>query len=282
MTGSSDADILAARYSVILMASRHLMAITAHPDDETLGFGGVLAKYASEGAYVSLVTATRGEHGKYFGHAPGTPEHPGTAALAQIRERELYAAASVLGIGSVTLLDYGDSHVDQANSFDATETIANEIRRLRPDVVVTFGADGAYGHPDHIAVSQFATAAILTASDVHRVSKLYYLAWNQAAFDTYQAAFKKLVSMVDGVERQASPWTDWSITTVVDTRRWTDVIWRAVECHGSQTGAYQSLRQLDAAGRESVWGFLSFYRAISLVNGGRKREADLFEGLGCS
>jgi len=253
-----------------------LLVVAAHPDDETLGFGGPLARYASEGVETFLLTVTRGDRGRYFGHAVGTPGHPGAAALAELRERELRAASGALGIREVTLLDYADGCVDRVPAADAIAAIVREIRRIRPHVVLTFAPDGAYGHPDHIAVSQFTTAAIASAGGV---SKLYFLAWRADQWAAYQAAFKKLVSTVDGVERQATPWPDWAITTVVDTRAWTDVVNRAVACHQSQVGAYAGLQKLDGPEREAIWGSWSFYRAISLVNGGRARESDLFEGI---
>ena len=159
---------------------------------------------------------------------------------------------------------------------DAIAAIVREIRRVRPHVVLTFAPDGAYGHPDHIAVSQFTTAAIASAGGV---SKLYFLAWRADQWAAYQSAFKKLVSTVDGVERQATPWPDWAITTVVDTRAWVDVVQRAVACHQSQVGAYGGLQALDTSQRDAIWGSWSFYRALSLVNGGRTRESDLFEGV---
>ena len=90
-----------------------LLAVLAHPDDESLGFGGTLAKYASEGVEVSLVTATRGEAGRYGIHPRGSAEHPGPEALGRIREAELRAAASTLGIRDVALLGYHDSVLDQ-------------------------------------------------------------------------------------------------------------------------------------------------------------------------
>src|SRR6476646_11672376 len=85
-----------------------LMVIAAHPDDETLGFGGVLARYASEGVETFLVTATRGQGGRYHGHPAGSAEHPGREALGRIREQELKDASRALGISRVSLLDYED------------------------------------------------------------------------------------------------------------------------------------------------------------------------------
>ena len=147
------------------MHTPRLMAVLAHPDDESLGVGGALAKYASEGVEVFLLTATRGDSGRYRGYRSDDPRHPGSLALATIREAELRAAASALGVREVTLLDYRDQHLDCANPRDAVASIVRHLRRVRPDVVVTFGPDGAYGHPDHIAISQFTTAAIVAAAD---------------------------------------------------------------------------------------------------------------------
>src|SRR5689334_20800607 len=116
------------------MRSMRLMAILAHPDDESLGVGGTLAKYAAEGAEVSLLTATRGEAGRYRGHRPVDPEHPGPAELGRIREAELRSAAAALGIKSVDLLDYHDQQLDRAPSRDVIGAITRHIRRVRPDV----------------------------------------------------------------------------------------------------------------------------------------------------
>src|SRR5678815_5357597 len=92
-----------------------LMAVLAHPDDESLGIGGTLGKYASEGADVFLLTATRGDDGRYRGYRPGDPQHPGSSALAIFREAELRAAASALGLRDVSLLVFHDRHLDRAN-----------------------------------------------------------------------------------------------------------------------------------------------------------------------
>ncbi len=268
------------------------MAVLAHPDDESLGMGGTLAKYAGEGVDVYLLTATRGDGGRFRGLAPSDPQHPGRSALASIREAELRAAASVLGVREVTLLDYEDRYLDAANPSQAIEDIARELRRVRPNVVLTFGPDGAYGHPDHIAISQFTTAAVIAAADAafavddlesaskpHSVSKLYYVAWPTATWAAYHSAMPKLSSLVDGVERTPNAWPDWAITTMIDTRDVWETVWRAVACHGSQLVAYERLQNLSPEHHQSVWGRQSFYRVFSTVNGGRRRETDLFEGI---
>ena len=146
------------------MRATRIMAVLAHPDDESLGVGGTLAKYASEGADVFLLTATRGDSGRFRGHRLDHPQHPGRLALAKIREVELRAAASALGVREVSILDYRDQHLDRANPREVVVNIVRHIRRVQPDIVLTFGPDGAYWHPDRIAVSQFATAAIVAAA----------------------------------------------------------------------------------------------------------------------
>jgi LmbE family N-acetylglucosaminyl deacetylase len=272
--------------------NRKLMAVLAHPDDESFGMGGTLAKYASEGVEVYLLTATRGEGGRFRGRRQDDPEHPGRLALAALREQELRAAAAVLGLRGVTLLDYGDQQLDRADPREAVGKIAAELRRIRPDVVLTFGPEGAYGHPDHIAISQFTTAAVVAAANsafpcngtgvtlpTHVVSKLYYLAWPQSTWTAYETAIQKLTSTVDGVERHTTPWPDWALTTVIDTRACWTTVWRAVSCHESQLAAYERLAALPPAQHEAIWGRQSFYRAFSSVNGGRTRESDLFEGI---
>lgn len=262
-----------------------LMCVLAHPDDESLGVGGTLAKYASEGVETYLVTATKGERGRYH---DGT-EHPGPEEMGRVREGELLAAAAELGIEEVSFLGYLDADLDQADPEEAIGKIVGHLRRVRPQVVATFDQSGGYGHADHIAICQFTTAAIVAAADAgyraedgtkpHAVSKLYYMAWTESTWAAYQAAFKKLTRMVDGVERQATSWPEWAVTTRIDTAAWWPQVWRAVSCHASQVAGYEKLRDLPAEHHEQIWGTQAFYRVFSTVNGGREREDDLFEGL---
>lgn len=164
-----------------------LLAIFAHPDDESLAMGGTLARYAHAGVEVSLLCATRGEWGLISDPALATREN-----LAEVREGELREACQVLGISQLHFLDCPDSHVNHTDWPEVEEKIVRHIRKLRPDVIVTFGPDGLYGHPDHIAVSTLATAAFKSAGDAsscteqleqglqpHRASKLYYAQFPQ-------------------------------------------------------------------------------------------------------
>lgn len=267
-------------------ASRlRLLCVLAHPDDESLAVGGLLVRAAAEGVATSLVTATRGERGWQ-----GPPEEdPGPEALGRIREAELHAAAAVLGLREVQILGYGDGKLDAADWSEALAAIATAIRRLRPQVVVTFGPDGATGHPDHIAISQLTTAATVCAADAsyagakhlppHRVAKLYYLAESRERIAAYDEVFGDSAMTVEGVQRRVQGWEPWAITTRVDTRDYTRQVWRAIACHRSQLPGYSALAALPEERHRLLWGVQEFYRAFSLVSGGRAEEGDVFAGL---
>ena len=262
-----------------------LMAVLAHPDDESLGNGGTLAKYAAEGIEISLVVATRGERG-WFGEEQ---DYPGLEALGKIREAEVRAAAAVLGLSSVHFLDYVDGELDSVPPAEVIAKIVGYMRRMRPDVVVTFGPYGGYGHPDHIAICQFTTAAIVEAAHssslyhqdlaAHSVSKLYYMAETEQVFKVYQSVFGDLVMQIDGVKRGMVSWPDWSVTTRIDTWSYWRTVARAISCHRSQVPAYAVLEDLSEEQRKVLWGTQSYYRVFSRVNGGRQLEKDMFAGL---
>src|SRR5229473_6711736 len=234
-----------------------LMAILAHPDDESLGNGGILAKYAVEGIETHLVTATRGERG-WFGKES---DNPGLEALGKIREAEVLAAANVLGIQSVNFLDYIDGDLDAAHPAEAIAKIVGHLRSVKPDVVVTFGQYGGYGHPDHIAISQFTTAAIVEAANPdslyyrdlapHSVSKLYYMAETAEMFGIYQSVFGDLVMHIDNARRSLVTWPAWSVTTRIDTGKYWRTVARAISCHETQSPAYHVLEQLSQEQRET-------------------------------
>ncbi|HVF99223.1 MAG TPA: PIG-L family deacetylase [Chloroflexia bacterium] len=274
-----------------------LMCILAHPDDESLGTGGIVAKYSAEGVETYLVTATRGEHG-WSGPAE---DYPGPEALGRVREGELRVAAEVLGLRDVAFLGYEDGYLDRADPATVTAQIAAHIRRVRPQVVVTFEPSGAYGHPDHIAICQFSIAAVVAAADpsfsplpealarpelrawdrlpAHRVSKLYYFVGTRQRMADYQAIFGDIAMPVDGVERRPTAWEDWAITTRIDTSAHWQTVKRAIEAHRSQLPGYDDLLKLPGDEHLRLWREATLYRAFSLVNGGRAVEADLFEGI---
>jgi len=263
-----------------------LTCVAAHPDDETLGFGGTLARYAAEGVEVSLVVATRGERGRY---GDGSEPHPGPEALGKIREEELRAAASVLGIGAIHFLDYLDGSLDQVDPVEGAGRVAACLRELRPHVMLTFDPFGVYGHPDHVAISQLAIAGVIRAAaagavpggpdEPHAVQKAYYRAWSEGRRDYYEQRFKPLRSKVDGMVRDSVGWPEWSVTTAVPTDEHWSTVRDAVLCHRTQMAQYGPLTHLSEEDHRALWGPVEYYRAFSLVNGGRERETDLFEGL---
>ncbi len=269
------------------MSQLKLLAVLAHPDDESLGLGGTLAKYAAEGIETYLITATRGERGRYFDADP----RPAPELVGRTREAELRAAVRELQVKELHFLDYVDKDLDQAEPAEVIGKIVAHLRRIRPQIVVTFGPEGAYGHPDHIAISQFTMAAVVAAADpdyygpvatpgeAHRVTKLYYMAWTPPKWRAYQEVFRDLKVNVDGMDRRATPWPDWSITTVVDTSKYWPKVWRAVSCHKTQMALFTGLQRLSEEHHKGLWGSQEFYRVFSLVNGGREREDDLFEGI---
>ena len=199
-----------------------LLAVFAHPDDEAFGTGGTLARYAAEGNDVYLVTATRGEAGQ-IAH----PELASPANLPTVRERELRRACQVYGIHEPLFLDYLDGQLTQVNQGQAVGKLVRIIRELMPQVLITFGPDGIYGHYDHIAVHRWATIAVELATDPdcfpdhdgckpHEVSKVYYRVMAQEALAARPEDGRPPAVLMDGVPFHfyARPLSE--ISTIVD------------------------------------------------------------------
>lgn len=262
-----------------------LLAIFPHPDDESLGLGGTLAKYSAENAETYLICATRGERG-WVGPKE---QNPGLEGLGQLREGELRCAAEKLGLHEVCFLDYLDGDVDQADPAEIITKLTTHIRRIRPQVVVTFPPDGNYGHPDHIALAQFSAAALLCAADgsypdpqnqpPYRVFKLYYMVDTKRFVEVVTEAIGKVSMDVDGVERNLIGWEEWAVTTRIEVSAYFDTAWQAILCHQSQLAGYGPLLDLPRETLLKIWGTGTFVRVFSLVNGGREVENDLFAGL---
>lgn len=151
---------------------RAILAILAHPDDESFGMGGTLALYASRGVEVYLVCATRGEAGGV------DPKHlEGYGSIAELREAELRCAAQHLGLKQVFFLDARDSGMPGSEDNGHPEALINQsldtlavklvghIRALRPDIVLTFDPIGGYRHPDHIHIHRATVRAFEKASE---------------------------------------------------------------------------------------------------------------------
>ena len=155
------------------MSKLTLLAVLAHPDDESFGMGGTLALYASRGVDVHLVCATRGEVGEV------TPQlMEGFASIAKLREAELGCAAGVLGLTGVHFLDYRDSGMPgspdnthpQALAAQPLDEVASQVvrymRSLKPQIVLTFDPIGGYRHPDHIAIQRATVRAFDQAGNL--------------------------------------------------------------------------------------------------------------------
>lgn len=152
--------------------ARKLLAVFAHPDDESFICGGTLAKYAAEGYEITLVSATRGEMGRRMGNPP----YLNRETMADARERELREACDVLGIGRLILLGIRDKTVEFTDEEQLTTRIESLLGEIDPDVVLTFH-EIMGGHPDHCAIGKATTAACRRAE---RTASLYYITFGEA------------------------------------------------------------------------------------------------------
>jgi LmbE family N-acetylglucosaminyl deacetylase len=270
-----------------------LMTVHAHPDDEAASTGGILHKYAAEGIRTVLVTCTGGE----LGDGPGglKPDQPGhdPGAVRQIRRAELEAACRELGIWKLELLGYHDSGMaewDKAGApgaFSSSDLdqevgrLAKLIEQYRPQVVVTYGEDGGYGHPDHIRAHQVAWGAV-SATGIP--SKLYYTVFPKSLARRVLAQIK---------EAGIDPWdlgeidfdpdnppfgvADELITTVVDVMADVPAKLAAVRAHASQmdNAFFAGLPDQVAP---MIMGQEYYIRAIDR-SGSPLPEEDLFAGL---
>jgi N-acetylglucosamine malate deacetylase 2 len=151
---------------------RKLLAVFAHPDDESFICGGTLAKYASSGVEITLVSATRGEMGRRMGNPP----YVNRETMPAIREKELQQACKELGIHRLIFLDIRDKTVEFVDPELLTARIGSIMEEVKPDVVLTFH-ERLGGHPDHCAIGKAATAAF------HRTCKkgsLYFITFGDA------------------------------------------------------------------------------------------------------
>src|SRR5437588_6458685 len=160
------------------MSTKRLLGVFAHPDDEGMMSAASL-QYSTLGVETGLVCATRGEVGEIADPALATPEN-----LGQVREGEMQAAAEVLGLNKLWFLDYRDSGMagtaenDDAQAFvqvgsaEVVGKLVAIIRQFRPQVIVTFDENGAYGHPDHIAIYRHTTSAFHAAADAVQYPEL--------------------------------------------------------------------------------------------------------------
>ena len=270
------------------MGELTLMAVFAHPDDEAFGTGGTLTRYAAEGCEVYLVTATRGEAG-------GIAE-PGLATretLPEVRERELRCACQVYGIHPPLLLGYVDGRLPCAHQGQAVEKLVRILRELCPQVLITFGPDGIYGHYDHVAVYRWSTIAVELASDPawfpehleeglqpHQVSKLYYRALPEEQVAAMAEGGMPAAVMMDGVPFFLTGRRREEITTVIDVSDYAGAKLQGIRCHATQIGPHSPfVEQAEAVVRQPWFRLEHFVLARSTVGWPEGVETDLFAGL---
>jgi N-acetyl-1-D-myo-inositol-2-amino-2-deoxy-alpha-D-glucopyranoside deacetylase len=240
------------------LAGRRLLAIFAHPDDESLACGGTLAMCAAEGARVSLLCATRGEAGR---RSPGCSED---VCLGAVRRAELHQAAHRLGIDDVILLDHPDGCLNGIDQPLFRHEIVLTLRHLRPDVVITFGADGLYWHPDHIIVHERVTEAVdqLGASAPALLYTVFPEGLMRTVVETAQAN--------PGAPPDVSLWTidvdafgayAAEPTLVVDAAAYANQKVAALRCHRSQIDAQSPFTWLTSEQAERLLGREFFVRA---------------------
>ncbi len=240
-----------------------LLAIFAHPDDEVLGAGGAIAGLARRGVHVALVCATRGEAGEIAIPELATPETLGT-----VREQEMRCSAATLGINELIFLDYRDSGMagtDENNHPDAyinapdaevVERLVGIMRRLKPNVVMTFEPYGAYGHPDHIAANRHTVAAFQAAGEDHcypeagppwRPQRLFYQIIPGFVMEELRDAIAASGGRVDDFDlekRRLEGWPDDQLHVVCDVSEQIQAKMAAWECHRTQFGPDSRFRRL--------------------------------------
>ncbi len=276
-----------------------LLAVLAHPDDETFGMGGTLALYARRGDSVYLVCATRGEVGTV------DPEYMRNfKSIAELRESELRCASEHLGIKEVFFLGYRDSgmpntadnkHPDAQVAHSVDEVagkVVRYIRELKPDAVITFDPIGGYRHPDHIHIHQATVLAFEKAGDplFHPESGapfkpryLYYQVFPKQ-FLRLMTRLMPFVGMDPSrfgrnkdVDLKSLVNVDFPVHVRIDTRPVSDIAMAASLCHASQGGGQM---------RSGIMGFVrrligdreEYMRAYPPVQNGRRVTHDLLDG----
>lgn len=279
-------------------SKRVLLAVLAHPDDESFGMGGTLTFYAQHGVAVHLICATRGEAGE-----ADEAYLQGHISIADLREKELRCAAGFLRLAGLHFLDYRDSGMAGSPDNQHPRALANApidqvaakivhyIRQLRPDVVLTFDPVGGYRHPDHIAIHQATVRAFFAAADPqvfpnelppHQPGKLYFhsipkglLRWMTRIMKLIGKDPRRFGRNAD-IDLEAISTVDLPTHTIIDYRSVAEARIKASACHASQGGARMN------TGISGLWQRLSakdkFMRAYPPPAPGHI-ERDLFEGL---
>lgn len=213
---------------------KQLLGIFAHPDDETIDAGGTIAKYVHTGWAADLICATRGENGTW-----GDAEKKEGSALADVRSAELEAASKILGVRSVTFLDYIDGTLSEKEPGDIEEALIRILTDIRPDVVITSEPGGMTNHPDHSRLSFSATYAFQEYAKSRNNEnpqdtnppKLYYACFPESMI-SYLVKNKYFPAEQNGKPMRGVE--DKSVTTAIHIARQAGVKVQAMDAHRTQ------------------------------------------------
>jgi LmbE family N-acetylglucosaminyl deacetylase len=221
-------------------ASGAVVAVVAHPDDESLIAGGTLALSARAGARCGVVSLTRGERGPIS--APGLA---GSDDLGEVREAELRAAGAALGVAWTACLRHPDGELPWVDEEQAADELAARMEADRPSVVLTFGSDGVYGHPDHAAARAIAGAA-LDRLGLAQETAVYETVWPPELMADLAAATRERGLPVGlwGLEPQDFGSHEAAATVAVDVRPALAQKLAALRAHRTQLGADHLLTAL--------------------------------------
>ena len=264
-----------------------LLAVFPHPDDEAFSIGGTLARYAGEGCDVHLATATRGEAGEIR-----DPSLANKASLPQIREQELRCACQVYGIHPPRFLNYVDGQLAMVHQGQAVGKLVRIIRELKPQVMITYGPEGIYGHYDHIAVHRWATIAFDLAADAscfpeqlsgacapHQVSKLYWTVVPEEMVAWMSQGGRPMAVMMDGVPFPMVGYRREQISAVIDVGDYLETKIRGLACHATQFDAAGDVEQAQQFLSSPLMRQETFILGRSTVGQPSEVETDLFAGL---
>ena len=236
---------------------RTVLAVFAHPDDESLACGGTLARLAAAGARVVLVCASRGERGSVAGPVRDD-------ALGRIRSREFAEAGRTLGLSTVILLDHPDGDLRWAHVPELHADIIAAIQGFNPAAVITFGEDGLYWHQDHIAVHERTTTAVQAFGADGPA--LYYVTMRTGVM-------RAIVNAAAERGWQPTPRGFWSLvpeafglyaappTFTVDVADWVPQKLAALRCHQTQMGSGHPFDEIPSAAARQWLGVEQFRRA---------------------
>jgi LmbE family N-acetylglucosaminyl deacetylase len=248
------------------LAGRTILAVFAHPDDESLACGGTLARAADAGARVVLICASHGEGGSIS--EPGlVPD----GDLGRVRALELRAAADALGVSDLIILAHPDGELRWANVAQFHAELVLALRRFRPDAVVTFGEDGLYWHLDHIGVQERTYTAVRSLGAA--APPLYYVTIPSGVMQgVVEAAAAKGGAPADssfwGIAPNAFGGGARPATFSVDVRPWIEQKLAALRCHHTQMGPRNPIAWIDEDDARRWLGAEHFRRLTADAGGG--------------